>query len=102
MQDAKLKPRSRRNCQYLRKAGYQTSTYPANIRIKKSPPHSVLADLLHSPTAIKEHTKHALPEIYNSSIFFGFGWFSRVVGHAVLLGNRGNDQGRMQVDKCLP
>lgn len=102
MRDASLKLRSSRNCQYIRKAGYQTSTYPANIRIKKSPPHSVLADLLHTPAAIKKDTKHALPEIYNSSIFFGLGWFSRVVGHAVLLGNRGNDQGWMQVDKCLP
>ena len=41
------------------------STYPACIWIQKPPPYTVLADLGHASTSVKEDGKHALSKIDN-------------------------------------
>ena len=77
-------------------------TYPARIGVKKPPPHVVFPHLLHPPTAIQKNRKHPLPQFYYSNSFFRLGRLRGVVGHGVLLGNRRDDERRMEVHQRLP
>lgn len=76
-------------------------TYPAHVGIQESPPNIILPNLLHLAASIQENTQHTLPEVDYGRIFFGFGWFGGIVCHCMLLGNRWDNESRMDVDQGL-
>jgi hypothetical protein len=73
--------------------------YPACERVEESPEYTVLQNVLHLPTPIEENGQHALPQLYYASVLLRFCWFRSVVGHGVLLGYRGYDEGGVQSDQ---
>lgn len=74
-------------------------SYPAGIGVKKPPPNTVFDDFLHSPTSVEENSEHALSLVNYTSIFLGLCWLGSVIRHGMLLWDRGNHQGWMQIDQ---
>jgi hypothetical protein len=77
------------------------STYPANVRIEESPPDSIFPNFLHPATPIQEDGKHPLAQINDGGVFLGFGRLGGIIGHCMLLWNRGDDERGMEVNQCL-
>jgi hypothetical protein len=77
------------------------STYPANVRIEESPPYSIFPNLLHPATPVQEDGKHPLAQIDNSRVFLGFCRLGSIIGHCMLLRDRGDDERGMKVDQRL-
>ena len=76
-------------------------TYPADIRVQESPPNPVLPDLFHAATAIQKHGQHSLSKFNDGCVFFGLCRFSSIVGHTMLLGDRRNDESRVEINESL-
>lgn len=74
-------------------------TYPAGIGIKEPPENAVVQDFLHSSTPVQEHSQHALPQLYDSLVFFCLGRFCRIIRHGMLLGYRRYDQSGVKVNQ---
>jgi hypothetical protein len=71
-------------------------TYPANIRVEKSPPYTIFAYVLHSATSVEEDGQHSFTQLDDSRILFCFGWLSGIVCHAVFFRDRWDNEGRVQ------
>ncbi len=76
--------------------------YPACIGIQKPPPHTILQHFSHAPTSVQEDGQHALAQLNNARIFLRLCGLRRIVGHRVLLRDRRDDEGRMEVDQRSP
>lgn len=77
------------------------TSYPASIRVKEPPPNPIVSDSVHAPAPIQENGQHAFPQIYNLLVLFRVGGVRGVISHAVLLGNRRDDQGGMKSGKSI-
>lgn len=87
----------------LKAIAYQMrKTYPASIWVEKSPPYAIFPNLSHAPAAIEKNSQHAFSEFYYARILLCLGWFRCVIRHTVLLWYRWDNEGRMEVDECLP
>lgn len=76
-------------------------TYPAHVRIHKSPPHSIFPNILHLTTSVQENTQHAFAEVDDGRVFLSLGRFGSVIRHSMLFWDRGDNKGGMKVDERL-
>lgn len=76
-------------------------TNPANVWIEELPKDAIPKHIRHPPAAVEEDGQHAFPELDYTGVLLGLCRLRRVVGHAVLFGDWGDDEGRVEVDEGL-
>jgi hypothetical protein len=71
------------------------ATYPAGIRVKKSPPDTVCADLLHASATVEENSQHTLSQVDYLLVLLCVGGIGGIISHGVLFWDRRYDQSRV-------
>lgn len=71
------------------------ATYPACVWVQESPPYAICSDCIHATTPVQEYSEHAFSKIDNLVVLLGTRRICGVIGHSVLLRDRGDDQGGM-------
>ena len=74
---------------------------PADVGVEEAPPHPVFADFSHASASVEESGEHALPQFDDPLVLLRFRRLGGIVGYTVLLGDRRDDQRRVQIDQRL-